>query len=108
MNEKRRNEIRALEKRLETEVTEIATKLHDLLTEIKEAYEQVRDDEQESRDNIPDGLQDGDRAQASDSAIEAIEDLISDLETHEENVGELKDAVADLVAKSDEAKGSSD
>ena len=106
MNDARRKEIRDLENQLEKEVSPLIEKLHDLLTHIKEGYEQVRDAEQESRDNIPESLQDGERAQASDEAISNLEDLISDLETHESFACEIKDAIADLVQKSDEAKGS--
>jgi methyl-accepting chemotaxis protein len=105
MNEKRRNEIRVLEKRLETELSESAKKLWDLLTEIREAYEQVRDDEQESRDNIPESLQDSERATASDESISNLEDLVSDLETAEQAVEEIVNGIADLVQKSDESKG---
>ncbi len=105
MNEKRRNEIRGLEKRLENEVSQAAAKLNALLTEIREAYEQVRDDEQESRDNIPESLQDSDRANASDEAISNLEDLISDLETAESAAEEIATGIPDLVQKSDESKG---
>jgi len=105
MNEKRRNEIRALEKRLENEVSLAAAKLNALLTEIREAYEQVRDDEQESRDNIPESLQESDRATASDEAISHLEDLVSDLETAEQAVEEIANGIADLVQKSDGSKG---
>ncbi len=105
MNEKRRNEIRALEKRLENEVSLAAAKLNALLTEIREAYEQVRDDEQESRDNIPESLQDSERATASDEAILNLEDLVSDLETAESAAEEIATRIPDLVQKSDESKG---
>ena len=46
----------------------------------KDELEQIRDEEQESYDNIPESLQETDRANAIYENVDLIDSLISDLE----------------------------
>lgn len=65
------------------DISDIITKLADLealKSEIQEALENVRDEEQEYYDNMPEGLQGSDRGYAAESAISNLEDAISMLE----------------------------
>ena len=73
MNKDRRKQIDAIIKRLESE-------LAPLIDEIKQDIENVRDDEQEYYDNMPENLQDGEKGERAQSAIDALENAISDVE----------------------------
>ncbi len=54
----------------------VQSKLSDLKAEI----EQIRDEEQEAYDNLPEGLQDSERGVSMEAAIEELDDAASDLE----------------------------
>jgi uncharacterized coiled-coil DUF342 family protein len=72
MNKDRRNQI-----------AEVAAKLADLEAlrdEIKEAIENIRDEEQEYFDNMPEGLQQSDRGYAAEEAISQLDEAVSALE----------------------------
>ena len=56
------------------------TKLGKDRDDIKNELETLRDEEQESFDNMPEGLQQGDRGQAMEEAIGELEEAISALE----------------------------
>lgn len=59
------------------------------LAAIREAIEAVRDEEQEAFDNLPEGLQQGERGEAMESAIDTLENVATDLESAESSLGEL-------------------
>lgn len=72
-----------MNKQRRTDIAEIIAKLADLdalKNEIKEAIEQVRDEEQEYYDNMPEGLQGSDRGYAAEEAISNLEDAASMLD----------------------------
>lgn len=56
------------------------------------ALEQIRDDEQNALDDMPESLQTGEKGEKAEAVIEALEDLLSGLE---EGIESLRDA-ADL------------
>jgi len=65
------------------DIQSISDKLGDLealLSEIKDAIESVKDEEQEYYDNMPEGLQGSDRGYAAEAAISNLEDAISMME----------------------------
>lgn len=61
----------------------------------KSDVENVKDEEQEAFDNLPESLQQGDRGQAMEQAIGTLEDALSELET-------ACSAVEDAIAKLEE------
>lgn len=59
------------------------------LDEAREALEIVKDDEEESFENLPEGIQCSERGEKMEEAISVLEDVISSLEDHVESLGEL-------------------
>lgn len=55
-------------------------KLTAQIEEIKEVIEALRDEEQEAFDNMPESLQDGERGEKMQSAIDALEYAADDLQ----------------------------
>lgn len=64
-------------------------KVVDLLTDLKEKLELILDEEQETYDNIPENLQDSDRAVASEEAIEIMEEAGCSIEEAIEKLEEV-------------------
>lgn len=60
------------------------------LDKLKETIEALRDEEQESLDNLPEPLQGGERGDKMEAAIEALDYAIDDLQ---ECIDYLSDAV---------------
>lgn len=60
--------------------------------------EEIRDAEQEKRDNIPEALQEGEQAAKLDAAIEALDEAISKLQEIDEALGEVQDFIDQAVA----------
>lgn len=89
MNKDRRAEIAKIIGRIQEE-------LSPLLDDIKSSIESVRDEEQESKDNMAQSFQDGDAGQKCDEAINNFESAISDIEGFdlESLVGYLEEASA--------------
>ena len=75
MNNQRRKELKSLQKQLEL---------------VKEMLERVRDDEEEYHDNIPDNLQDSERAMMSEEAIDTLTEIAEDLEN---SISELESII---------------
>lgn len=65
---------------------EIITELNDLATRIGD----IRDEEQEAYDNMPESLQGGEKGDLAQAAIDAMETVINDLENSQ---GELEGIV---------------
>lgn len=65
------------------DIARIAARLSDLgneLFELKTDLESIRDEEQESFDNLPEGLQASEQGQNSEAAVSALETAIGSLE----------------------------
>lgn len=73
MNNERRKQIAAIVRDVEN-MTHMADHLRELI-------ESVRDGEQEAFDNMPESLQDGERGQTMQTAIDALDSAINDLES---------------------------
>jgi exonuclease VII small subunit len=54
--------------------------LHTKLEEIKSQVEAIRDEEQDKFDNMPEGLQSGERGEKTEEVIGALEDATTSLE----------------------------
>lgn len=48
---------------------------------IKDRIESVRDDEQEYRDNMPENMQNGDKFEAADTAVNTLEEVLGQVES---------------------------
>lgn len=57
-----------------------------LLSEAREILEAAKDEEQEYFDNMPEGLQSGEKGEKAENAISEIEEAISSIESAEENI----------------------
>lgn len=68
---------------------EIVSKLEELKSEI----ESIQDEEQEAYDNIPESLNDSDRANEIYENIDALQDIVYNLE------GEVIDALNEIIEK---------
>ncbi len=69
MNNIRRKELAA--------IVDLANKLSTLLDEIRNDLENIRDEEQDAYDNMPEGLQASERGENSEAAISQMEDALS-------------------------------
>lgn len=72
MNAKRRKALAAIITRLE--------ELDSLRSEIKEHLEEVKGEEQEALDNMPESLQESERGQQMQEYIDTIESVITELD----------------------------
>lgn len=79
MNKARRKEIESARKKLEDAVN--------LVDEAQAALQQAMEEEQEYYDNMPEGLQSGEKGENSQAAISALETAI-------DNCGDLQEAVS--------------
>jgi antitoxin component HigA of HigAB toxin-antitoxin module len=57
------------------------------LNDLAERIGSIRDEEQEAYDNMPEGIQAGDKGEVAQAAIDAMETVINDLEN---SIGELE------------------
>jgi flagellar biosynthesis chaperone FliJ len=83
MNKERRKALA----QLATEIEELKGKLDDCKTQL----ETIKDEEQEYRDNMPENLQDGEKAQHTDEVIEALETGFDTLDTIDSELQEVLD-----------------
>ncbi|MNR68597.1 hypothetical protein D3C85_1932520 [compost metagenome] len=56
---------------------------------MKAELEAIRDEEQDAFDNMPEGLQQSERGEASEEAIRLIDDALESIETATENIDEV-------------------
>jgi len=108
MNNDRRKAISLLIKQAEENCTTF-DQLTELLSKIKEEAQElasdignIRDEEQEYLDNIPESLQQSERYYAAEAAVEQLEAAIEKLE--EVSEFELDFSLDDVITALDEAK----
>ena len=78
------------------QLTKIAEKIYDLANEInhlKTELEEIRDEEQDKYDNMPEHLQDLENGCRMCEGIEALEDIICQLDS---SISELYDVTNDI------------
>ena len=63
-------------------------KAMELLEEAQGIIESCRDEEQDSYDNLPESIQDGERGQSMDEAISALDDCVENIEGAIESASE--------------------
>lgn len=64
-------------------------KIIDLISEARTLLEDIRDEEQEAFDNMPESLQASERGETMEDAISTMDDIISSLEDAESELEEL-------------------
>ena len=72
MNKERRKQIEA--------ATAKIAEAEAALQAAQEIIQEVRDDEEAARENLPESLQDGERGQAMQEAIDALDSALSEIE----------------------------
>ena len=93
MNNQRRKAIEKLKKSLEEEqeaVSNIVARVED----IKNELEALKDEEQEAFDNMPESLQQGDKGQAAETAIGALDSALEHLLMVDDWSSNIDDALA--------------
>ena len=85
MNKDRRKTL----ERLVAEVSNLQGKLADIRMEIESA----RDEEQEYYDNMPESFQSGEKGDAVQAAVEALEEALSACEEAEGQMGQVEEAL---------------
>lgn len=76
MNAKRRNAINSI-------INDLIDKFEDLKSEAIDQLSEIRDEEQEAYDNLPEALQYSERGENMQDCIDALESFMSDLEDME-------------------------
>ncbi len=105
MNPARRKQIRALETRIETELKTSAAALVALLEELVGKYQDIKDEEQEAFDNLPESLQNGEKGGEMLEAIGHLDEIDAMLNDHKDNAESLVADLENLISSSDAAKG---
>lgn len=80
MNNKRRKQIGAV--RVAIEEAKAKLNIEDIIAQIEE----IRDEEQDSFDNMPENLQQSEKGQASETAIQALSDACDNLQSLLDNL----------------------
>ena len=81
MNNERRKEIDRLMERVNSLLSD--------LSEIRDSIESVCDEEQGYLDNLPENMADGERAEKSQAAIDALDEALNSLDVSEMYLGEI-------------------
>ena len=73
MNTKRRNAINLI-------INDLIDKFEEIKAEAIDQLSEIRDEEQEAYDNLPESLQDSERGENMQDCIDSLESFMSDLE----------------------------
>ena len=106
MNQTRRNDIRAAERRLDALKPQfsILDTIKAELANVKDELERLRDEEQDYLDNMPESLQSSEKADTAGEAISSLDEAISEIESLVEAFPEA-DALDMITDLTDAAKG---
>ena len=86
MNEKRRNAIESI-------INELIERFEEIKAEAIDQLSEIRDEEQEAYDNLPESLQESERGENMQNCIDALEEFMSDLEYMDIDTSNLFDEV---------------
>ncbi|GBQ77208.1 hypothetical protein AA14337_0750 [Acetobacter malorum DSM 14337] len=89
MNNKRRAEIKRLRELLE--------EISGPIAEIKESMESLRDEEQESYDNMPESLQGGAKGEAAEKAVSDLDTAVDGMDEIESKLTEIQEALEEAA-----------
>ncbi len=100
MNKARRKSLGELQDR----IAELGiSQMRDKVQEILDKLEEIREEEQDALDNLPEGLRDGERGQDMQAAVDSMGEAFDALETLAEALDEAEPDT--LVGHIDDAKG---
>jgi len=88
MNNNRRRELK--------DVTILIDKAHSLLMEAQEELDRIAGEEEESYDNLPEGLQDSERGQQIEENYENLFEWSNDLENNRDELSDIIDKLQEL------------
>lgn len=88
MNAARRKEIESARKSIQ-EAVELREAILGKLSDAKDILEQVKGDEEDYRNNMPESLQSSEKAERADAAVSALEEALEKLEGLEEAMNDL-------------------
>jgi hypothetical protein len=102
MNKARRKQLDEFFKQIEDVKEKLAhvPALDDLHSDL----ETLKDEEQESFDNLPEGLQGGERGQAIEAAVGALDEALDSLQEAVDKLSELPDHLQNVLDKIMEAQ----
>ena len=86
MNKVRRKEL--------TDLLEKFESIQSLLLDLKDGLQSVRDEEQDAFDNMPESLQESERGEKMNTAIDALDEAISYIE---DDISDVMDSVKDSI-----------
>lgn len=86
MNKERRKQI--------NEAADLFAKAYAMIEDVKSILQEALDEEQEYYDNMPEGLQGGDKGDMAQSAISALESAIDAMEGLDDVQGYIDEATA--------------
>lgn len=86
MNAKRRD-------RIDSVINELIERFEEIKAEAIDQLSEIRDEEQEAYDNLPESLQESERGENMQNCIDALEYFMSDLENMEIEAGDLLEEV---------------
>lgn len=66
---------------MNAERRKVLDKAETLISEARELLEQVKDEEQEYFDNMPESLQSGERGQKAEQCVDLIDDLVNAIDS---------------------------
>lgn len=68
------------------QITEAVGKLQDAMSII----ESVKDDEQDAYDNMPEGLQQGEKGEQASNALDSLDNALSEMESAKDNLESIE------------------
>lgn len=98
MNKQRRKEIAKAVAML-TDARGLMEEASAAAAEAKDMLETARDEEQEYKDNMPENMQDGDKGQMADSAIDNLEQAASSAESFIDALDESVSSIQEVIDK---------
>lgn len=102
MNKERRKELTRIHREVEIG-RERLSEAHAILDEARGALEIIRDEEQEAFNNMPEGLQQGEKGQASEQAIENLESAYDSLDSIVNSIESDMDDFDEILQQIDDA-----
>lgn len=106
MNNARRSRIRRAEISLETDIQGTLEVLLEQIDRARAEFEAVKEEEEDSFESLPESLQEAERGQDMQSAIDCLEAAEGMLAHFAQYLEDFRDSqIAEVITLSDEAKG---
>jgi methyl-accepting chemotaxis protein len=104
MNKDRRKALEAIKTSIEKWVSAFEMNVDsDALSDLHTDLTDIQGDEQEYFDNMPEGLQGGDKGSAAESAIEALQEAMDKLDEVMDAINQITSDLDEVVGRIDDA-----